>query len=267
MEPFILFIGALAIFYYFKKKRTNRHSAPEIKVTISTENDDDDYQQDYGYDYDPPKITQYWDNTEWILLKARLRLNYTSARNETTERTINISGYDVSAYLRGLCELRNEPRIFRIDRIKKAIDVDTGEIIASVPDYLLNKYHQSPAYIISKTFDKYLDIIKVLFFMGKADGQLRAAERGIICEAIRDLAKNKTLENDDINEFVNQLDIPSMHGFKLAFGRVCKSHPERTAEVYALTQKIVNTQKTVHANESEALEYMTKKIKKDGLAN
>ena len=101
--------------------------------------------------------------------------------------------------------------------------------------------------------------------MGKADGQLRAAEREIICAAIRSVSKNKILTDDDISKFINKLEVPSMHGFKLAFGRVCKTYPKQTPTIYSIAQKIVDTQKTVHANEAEALEYMEKKMKKDGI--
>ncbi len=210
-----------------------------------------------------PTIDSYWNTIEWVSVKADLQLTYKDSKGKTIDRPVSISGYDGSAYLKGFCNLKNSNRTFRIDRILNAIDKETGESIENVPDHLLDKYRQSPEYAISKVFKKHLDIIKVLFYVGKADGQLQAAERKIIYQTIRSIAKNNELTDTDIGKFFKKLKVPNVQRFKNAFGRVCKKEPKQTLQLYYAAKKVVATRKTIHANEAEALEYMKKRMKKE----
>lgn len=111
-------------------------------------------------------------------------------------------------------------------------------------------------------FQKYSKIIWTLsrcfFYVGKVDGQLRAAEREIIYQTIRSIAKNKELADVDIGKFFKKLKVPNLQGGKIAFGRICKKHPKQALQLYYTAKKIVATQKTIHVNEAEALEYMKK---------
>ncbi len=217
-----------------------------------------------SYDDSQPTIDCYWNTIEWVPVKADLQLTYKDSKGKTTDRLVSLSGYDGSAYIKGFCNQRNSNRAFRIDRILKAIDMETGEIIDNVPDHLLDKYRQSPEYAISKVFKKHLDIIKVLYYVGKADGQLRAAERKIIYQHIRSLAKNKELTDTDIGKLLKKLKVPNFQGFKISFERICKNkQPKQTLQLYYTAKKVVATQKTRHENEAEALEYMKKKMKKE----
>lgn len=205
----------------------------------------------------------YWNTIEWVPVKADLQLTYKDSKGKTADMPISISGYDGSATLKGFCRLTNSNRTFMIDRILNAIDLETGKKIDNVPDHLLDKYRQSPEYAISKVFKKHLDIIRVLFYVGKADGQLRPAERRIIYQTIRSIAKNKELTDGDIGKFFKKLKVPNLQGFKNAFGRVIKKQPQYTLHLYYTAKKIAATKKTIHANEAEALEYMKKMLKKE----
>ena len=239
---------------------SNKEDEDEQVVRITT---------NYGkneYDDQEPEIDYYWDEDYGLVpIKVKFRLTYQDAKKQITKRTINISEYDGSAYINAYCELRKDYRTFRIDRIQEAVVEETGEVVDDLPGYLLNLYKQSPEYIISLIIDTYYDIFRVLLYIGKADGQLRRPEREIICATVRSIAKNKTLKYDDINNFINKLEIPTMHGFKLAFGRICKTYPNQTPRIYAIAKKIVDTQKTVHPHEKEALSYMMRKMQKENI--
>lgn len=205
----------------------------------------------------------YWNTIEWVPVKAELQLTYKDSKGQTSDTHVSISGYDGSAYLKGFCNLNNSNSTFRIDRILNTIDTETGETIHNVPDHLLDKYRQSPEYAISNLFKKHLDLIKVLLYVGKADGQMQAAQRKIIYQTMRSIAKNKELTDGGIGNFFKKLKVPNYQGFKSAFGRVCKKQPKQTLQLYYTAKKIVATQKTIHANEAEALEYMKKMMKKE----
>jgi hypothetical protein len=216
-----------------------------------------------SYDDSQPAIDCYWKTIEWVPVKVDLQFTYKKSKGKTTNRAVSVTGYDGSAYLKGFCKLRNSNRTFRIDRILNAVNTETGEIIENIPDYLLARYRQSPEYAISKVFKKHLDIIKVLFYVGKADGQLQVAERKIIYQTIRSIAKNKGLTDADIGKFFKKLKVPNLQKFKISFGRVCKNQPKQISQLYYTAKKIIATHKTRHTNEAEALEYMKKKMKKE----
>lgn len=76
------------------------------------------------------------------LKPSRLIIHYQDGKNEETERTIHPqqieyriapNGLPDIAYLTAYCELRKQPRTFRVDRIEAAYDADTGEVLPNIP--------------------------------------------------------------------------------------------------------------------------------------
>ncbi|WP_225548113.1 WYL domain-containing protein [Chromobacterium violaceum] len=63
-----------------------------------------------------------------LRVRARLLLFYGDAAGQATEREVNVFGYDPDGgSIEAFCQLRKENRTFRLDRIQRAIDLDTGE--------------------------------------------------------------------------------------------------------------------------------------------
>lgn len=262
---------------YYKIEGKPRPTPEELLLILKSaeeysEDDEEDYccDDDEPYiqketrhrrEYIPPKIEKYWDTIEELPTKGSLEIKYINADEEISARVIHISYYDGSPYLNAFCELRHSDRIFRIDRIKEAIDTETGEIIKSVPDFLLAKYHLSSEYALSLIFSKHLDLVKVIYYIGKADGRLQAAERNILYDTIRSLSKGIDLTDKELEKRLKNLTIPSAQGFKLAFARIFKESPEQAQKVFLISEKIIATHNKHHASEQEALDYMVKKLK------
>jgi hypothetical protein len=61
-----------------------------------------------------------------------LRIRYRSADDEETERTISDIVVDPPHCIHAMCHLRSEERTFALSRIKRAIDLDTGEEIPDI---------------------------------------------------------------------------------------------------------------------------------------
>ncbi|MCK5679355.1 hypothetical protein KAI46_00920, partial [bacterium] len=137
---------------------------------------------------------------------------------------------------------------------------ETGEIIESVPDFLLAKYHTTSEYALSVIFSDHLDLVKVLFYMGNADGRLQAEELNILYATIRSLSKGAVLTDKDIDKKLKTFEIPSVQVFKLAFGRIYVKHPQQARKIFLISKKIVITHKKIHTNEKGALVYMAKKL-------
>ena len=139
MEYIIGGVAVLVVLYLIGSSEQNDAVAPV--------SEGDDYEGKYNsyqprHDYSPPPVERYWECIEEVPLKARLRLMYKNAKSEVSSRTIQISRYDGSCYLRGFCEYRNESRTFRIDRIQECIDEDTGEVVLRNWKYIIHRFLQ-----------------------------------------------------------------------------------------------------------------------------
>ena len=223
--------------------------------------DNEDSFQDEEYE----EPVYYWETIESVPVNATLKICYQDHRGAKSDRVIRIREYDGTSYLIGFCELRGDRRTFRVERIKSCIDTETGEAIDNVPQYLLEKYHQTPEYILKQGLDKLSDILLVLFYVGKADGQLRAAERSILRAVVRKIAKHEAISDEMIDREFNNAVVPSLQTVKLAINRICKSSGHNMATTYKIAKQIVATQKNVHTSETEILDYMEKKMKKEGV--
>lgn len=70
----------------------------------------------------------------------KLRIQYQDANGDVTTREIKTRFYDPDrGTVRARCSLRKADRTFRLDRIKEAIDIDTGEVITTTLRSYLRK--------------------------------------------------------------------------------------------------------------------------------
>lgn len=205
----------------------------------------------------------FWEVQDPFPVKAALRIDYEDATGRRTQRTVDVrqcGPYLDCSLLIAHCRLRNATRTFRTDRILRCIDEETGEIVSDVQSYLRNRYEASPEFARDKLFDEEYDTLRILLYVGKADGQLRAAERAIIRDTCRVLAADSRITDDLIDEMFAALDVPTIHAFKLAVGRLSKAPSAGRMALVKAAEDIVATQKTVHPAEQEALEYMRKRL-------
>jgi tellurite resistance protein len=210
-----------------------------------------------------------WGAFDGYPVKAALRIGYVDGEGNKTFRNIDVR--EVDNYLSGgmiyaFCKLRNAIRTFRIDRIQECVDMETGEIIEDVKQYLLDKYQNTIEYIAGAFAEKHADLIRCLIYVSKADGQMRREEREIIYKICRKLCKDERLSPDIVTDIINCMDIPSLHGFKLAVGRVATSgHPDVIMSLLDASKNIVATQKNIHPAEQVAIDYIHKKYMKLGI--
>lgn len=205
----------------------------------------------------------FWEVEEPFPVKATLRINYEDGDDQQTERTVDVrqfGSYGPSSLLIGHCKMRNATRTFRADRIKRCVDEETGEVVSDVAQYLKAKYENSPEHTRDKLYEEEYDTLRILLYVGKADGQLRAAEKAIIRDTCRGLAKDSRITDDLIDEIFSSLDVPTIQAFKLAVGRLVGKPLDERLMLFKSAQDMVKTQKTVHPSEQEALDYMEKRL-------
>ncbi len=156
--------------------------------------------------------------------------------------------------------MRDATRTFRTDRIKRCIDEDTGEIISDVRAYLIKRYEESPERSRDKLVEDECDVLRVLLYLGKADGQLRAAEKAVIRDTCVALVGDSRLTDKQIDNLFATLDVPTLQAFKLAVGRLSKRDQSSRQVLLDAAQKMIGTQKAVHQAEQEAIDYMRKRF-------
>lgn len=266
-----LLLGVLAIWVAYRvlskasaaplSPMPEQHQFP-IKITVSYD--------DSGYGRQPRESIDkdewegsFWEVAQPLPAKAKLRLKYTDGAGRKTERTVDVRQFGTvgpNALLIGHCHMRDATRTFRSDRIESCIDEETGEVVRDVRLHLQTKYDQSPDSTKDQLLEGEYDTLRVLLYVGKADGQLRAAEKSVIRDTCILITDDSRLTVSAIEDLLANLDVPTLQAFKLAVGRLAKRDQAAKAVVMTAAEKIVATQKTVHQAEQEALDYMKKRF-------
>ncbi|MCW8906733.1 MAG: hypothetical protein OQL28_05760 [Sedimenticola sp.] len=260
MEIVIILIALVVIAFYIGKHIVKSDN-PEIKVIFETsgfdEYDDEEYEDRDSWE------GGFWEASDPKKLSAHIEIEYEDGNKSLTTRTVRVREFDNELYggiIMGHCELRNATRTFRFDRIKKCVDLETGEIVPDVGKHLNELYEKSPERSTEILATDYIDIMKVVYFVAKADGQYRKEEKQVISNYIRKLVRDDRITIKMIDEILKPIDVPTMQGFKLALGRVLKSGEVNPVLLATCCQEIVDTQKSVRPMEKEALEYIEKKL-------
>lgn len=194
---------------------------------------------------------------------ATLHIRYQRGYDdEPTERDVSITAFDPHS-ISGHCHLRSQYRTFRIFDIHHCYNTATGEEVEkeNIPKHLFELYKKTPRYTLDVLRRNHLEALQVLLYVGKADGQLRAAERKVIAAACKVLTGDVRITEDMASDLIDSINIPSFHSFKVAVGRVAKrGNPGMMKRLMIASRTIINTQKTVTATEQEALDYMAKRF-------
>jgi hypothetical protein len=204
----------------------------------------------------------FWEAQDVKDIRAKLKFDYTDSNGLKSRRTAQIrqmgSLWDGPIVI-GHCLLRDETRTFRPARMARCVDVDTGKSADDVNAYLLAKYAADPQRLNERLREEEVDTLKVLYFIGKADGQFREDEKRIIRATAKQLVDDSRLTDDMIDRVLFDLGLPSLQGFKLAVGRLAKRGEGALPRVLAAAEQMIATQKTIAPAEAEALAYLRKR--------
>ena len=209
-----LIIVAVVIFIvaYALGKGATRKSDPHIGVTFTMTNDDGDSDSWEG---------GMWEAADPRKVLANLRLEYTDAKGQKTTRNVKVREFDNTLYggiLMGICELRDANRTFRFDSIRSCIDLDTGEVVSDVRLHLNKLYKNSPERSTDLLVSDYLDALKVVYYVAKADGQYRKAEKEVVTKFVQILVCDIRITSEMIDKALQTVAVPSIQAFKLAVG-------------------------------------------------
>lgn len=207
-------------------------------------------------------IQTYKDVYDQFGFKYNLRIKYTDSDGKSTQRDISVNSiemYDGDGSIHAYCHLRKYQRTFKMDRVAECIDPETGEFINDIYKYLKDKYSTSAEKSLSDFIEKNGDVLEILFYVGKADTQLKKEERAIICETVRRIANDDRISDDMVNDIMNEMYPYSERTFKVKIGKMVEYSTDLKQDVFDTMSAIVHTQKTIHPAEQTALDYTSKK--------
>lgn len=191
---------------------------------------------------------------------ATLHIRYQRGDGEMTERTVSVTDYDPFS-ISGHCHLRNQYRTFRIFNIRECIDTTSGECVKDVHKHLKTLYMKTSRYTLDRLLNPDFPVLEILVFIARADGRMMAAERKIIAAACKVFTHDVQVTQDQVDKVLGCISTLSLHGFKVAVGRINKLRDETIKrKLLAASRTIIATQKNVTPGEQEALDYMVKRF-------
>ncbi|MCC7055678.1 MAG: hypothetical protein IT355_20575 [Gemmatimonadaceae bacterium] len=192
-------------------------------------------------------------------------LRYRDAGGTVTRRRVTVQEFDYAAprYMFAYCHLRRARRTFYLARVEEAVDPETGEVLDSLHEFLRGKYETSPEVSLDRLFAVQRNAMRVLLYVGKADGRLMAAERAIIHRVARELTGDDRLTDRQIDKVLGEFTAPSKAVFQTCIRTMVKEEAlERRLLVLRGAEDMVATQATVHPDEQSALDYMRERLTK-----
>lgn len=241
---------------------------PEAPRHRPTQFHDDGFDDDTDlFELDESIVEEY--SSDPCTIRTTLKLKYTDAGGNRSQRVVDVREYDEMRYggsLAGICHMRGEWRTFRLDRVNEAIDLETGEVIQDLREYLSALYANSPEAISRRLLDSSYDAIRVLYYVGKADGQFKAAEKAEMLAFCRQVSLNPDLGMDVLEYALSTMQVPSKAAFRQTVGRLAKLEESIRESVIETATRMIATQKTIDPEEQQALDYLKKRLGTDTLA-
>lgn len=137
-----------------------------------------------------------------LALPLALFIEYQDAKGATSRRRIACKSYDVARdTIKAYCFERKSPRAFKVDRIREAVAVDTGEVL---PLELVVQQLRGSALPVHD--ERLARVLTVLVFLMRCDGHVHGLER----EVIEDAATAFAMRFDGNDETVERALVASL---------------------------------------------------------
>lgn len=171
-------------------------------------------EEDHTYQEEENYNDNYWIPVESTNRKvvAHLRLKYQKTNNLINEREFDVSGFsrgDKGYHIHGYCHKRKKNITLSSLGIVEAIDIETGEFIQNVTEYLEEKYRGTADFIQDSLFDDYGWALYPLIYLAASSGSVVKKERDVIAGFIKSIQKFSSLDDSWIDITLKNLYRPS----------------------------------------------------------
>lgn len=245
MELVVFIVIIAAVIYYLIKsvsRKNKNHNFPTHEVKSAPQNQ-------------ASIPTKFIRNPD----AGALQIHYTNASQEDSIRIVDRMHIEEKLLI-AYCHLRGEVRNFRLDRIKHAVDINTGEVIEDIELFLMrdrpNKYF----------LYQHKKIFQVLFYIGKVDGRFDTKQKAIMHQTVAMIGKDPTLTKQAFDAMIRSLGEPiSPREFRKILKEMASAEPNLFQQIYKASKEMVAVKKEAHVNEIDALNDFDKIMTMNGL--
>jgi len=239
-------------------------AAPKVEVSYNIEKDKNDALYEEEKDaWESGSI--YFEGGEHYRGIFEIEIDYKDKQGLSTTRQVKVRNFRINeeqteAEIYGFCYLRNATRTFYATRIKRCIDLETGEVVGKIPIFLKEKYYSLPQGQFDLWLMKRYYEIEVLIYIGRLDKVLRKKEKEIVMDYIKRKEPELNITTEVIEDYLKVCGTIS----KAMFGRHLTKLQEATEaekiDFMETCEKIVGTKKTVITEEGNAIENVRRRL-------
>lgn len=222
---------------------------------------DDTFESTAQREYSPTR--SYFSLFDTYRLKLPLAVNppasYSQQRLEIDLKRFGFDD-DGALYLKAFCPIHNMEHSFTASELSNIVDRETGEYITDLGQYLKDRYAMTPEGIEADLLRNYPEIVKVMFYLIKADGKIQAAEKDIFLNMMQTLTNNKTISFEGIERLLKRHPLVATGSFQYAV-RCLKSQPRGYRKlIVSSVEQLYAKRKTLVDLETKALAYIQKTL-------
>lgn len=209
MEWLVILVIVFGIAFLFLKKSK---SSNEIKETLQRDNPHI-IEKGEGYLEEENYNDNYWIPVESNKRKvvAHLRIKYKKTNNKINEREFDVSSFsrgDKGYHIHGYCHKRKKNITLSSLGMIEIVDIDTGEYIGNITEFLEEKYKGTPAFVEDSLFDDYGWALYPLIYLAATSGSVVKKERNVIAKFIKSIPKFSSLDDLWIDNTLKKLYRP-----------------------------------------------------------
>ena len=278
MTLFILLLLIVAIIFFIvrssgrSKKNTyisksSYPSNPKVSITYQVE-EKEEYsvnQEDANEQKDAYERTIISNPTEYRI-EFDIEIDYTDRNGLETTRQVKVRGYRISdnkkeGELWGYCYLREGSRTFYVSRMKRLVDLDTGEIHTNIISFLEEKYLISPSGQLDTIIKKRNAEIGILVYVGRLDNQLRQNKKDIIIDYIMKKEPEARITRETINNYLKDCGKVSKTMFGRLLTQVSTEKKEDKEELIKYANSILQSKKgKKNTEEEKVIDHMKRRL-------
>ena len=201
-----------------------------------------------------------------IEFEGRIIFNYVDSKQQESRRTVfcrELQTYRTEGnFLYAFCDLRKDGRTFDICKMSNISDVETGEVILDINDYVeFQNYHSITAQL-RRWAEENEPLAKAWLYLFQANKKPSKAEYNVLKSTFSEQLNNVELSTDSIRRYHDFLTIPTAIGFQRSVASVVKRHPDKLDLFANTARKLVNVRKSPNFADLAALDYMEERITK-----
>lgn len=271
MDIIIIGIAIWFMWLYLTEKKKNKALQDQIdstpKIILETNFGPTDDEREPWERFDFYSSTHYDGAGDY-------EIQYTDALGNPSTRKITIKQVMIdkndNVSINAHCHKRQAQRTFLCSRIRRIVDLETGEIVpvSDLGNIARKKYQKSPEGIKSaarklaeEDFSNCYDKIAPLYFIAKADGRMVKNEREIILNTFDTLNPGHAHDRDALENVLRDYDPPT-HAQVSKYLKALTDDPESLKLLDSAARELIALKKNPNEIELAALAMIQKKSQK-----